>query len=145
MYNRLMENEVKQPCFINLQPWFGFLQWSPNHTHMHTYNTSYMIIKKHNLFVWNATLTSNNKGIEYDIYEIWPRWCLIVTFFIFFCVGTFFKMFHSTRVCKSSCSCSKNSWTHACSYIQIQWRSCLSLHVIHPSSTLSPHLKLVIL
>ncbi len=59
-------------------------------------------------------LTSNDKGMEYDIYQVCPRWCLIVELLIFFCMGTFSKMFHSTRVCKSLHSPSKNSWTRAC-------------------------------
>jgi hypothetical protein len=52
--------------------------------------------------------------MEYDIYQVCPRWCLIVVFFIMFCVGTFLKMFLSIRECKSPHSPSKNSWTHPC-------------------------------
>jgi hypothetical protein len=59
-------------------------------------------------------LISNNKGMGNDIYQVCPRWCLIVAFFIFFYVDTFLKIFHLTRVCKSPCSPSKNSWICAC-------------------------------
>ncbi len=64
---------------------------------------------------WNL-LTSSNKGMEYDIYQICPRWCLIVAFFFSFpfCANTLLKIFHSTRVCKSPRSLSRNSWTCAC-------------------------------
>jgi hypothetical protein len=55
-------------------------------------------------------LISNNIGTGYDIYQVCPRWCLIVAFY----VTTLLKMFHSTRVCKSPHSPSKNSWICAC-------------------------------
>jgi hypothetical protein len=60
-------------------------------------------------------LTTSNKGMEYDIYQIRPRWCLMVAIFLFFLgVNAFLKIFHSTRVCKSPHSLSRNSWTCAC-------------------------------
>jgi len=59
-------------------------------------------------------LTSNNKGMEYDIYQICLSWCLIVVIFIFFCASAFLKTFHSIGVCKSPHSPSKNSWTCPC-------------------------------
>jgi hypothetical protein len=106
IYNHLMENEAKQLCFIDL-PQFGFSRWSSGpypHAIKH-----HMICKKHNLFVWNSTCWH-----QITRYVIWhlssmakvvPNCCV----FYIFCVATFLKMFHSTRVCKSLHSPSKNS------------------------------------
>jgi hypothetical protein len=71
----------------------------------------HMIIKKHNLFVWNSTCW--HQITRYGIWhlssmaKVVPNCCI---FYILF-VGTFLKMFHSTRVRKSPHSPSKNSWT----------------------------------
>jgi len=83
-------------------------------------------------------LTSNSKGLEYDIYQVCPKCCLIVAFFIFFCANTFLKMFHFIVACKSPRPPFKNSWTSACGvyiYMHIQWNLiCTSM-----SLTLLPH------
>jgi hypothetical protein len=85
-------------------------------------------------------VTSNDKGMEYDIYQVCPRWCLIVKFLIFFCTCTFSKMFHSTEVCKSPHSSLKISWTHAC---DICVHSILFVPPYHsPFFHTNPHLKM---
>jgi hypothetical protein len=90
-------------------------------------------------------LTSNDYGMEYDIYQVCPRWCLIVEFSISFCMGDIFKNVPFTRVCKWPHSPSKNSWT--CAY-DIYAHSMESLFV--PPYHISffhtnPHLKMATL
>jgi hypothetical protein len=90
-------------------------------------------------------ITSNDKGMEYDIYQVCPRWCLIVEFLIFFCTCTFSKLFHSIGVCKSPHSSSKNSWTHAYDICAHSMESLFAPPYHSPFFHTNPHLRMATL